>query len=141
MSPRLEVAAHVLVLAEPERVWQLAMDWPRQRDWMLGTRVRGGPGVGAEVVARTGFGPVGFEDTMVITQWDPPHRCVVRHTGRVVRGLGFFEVAAVDGLTRFSWTERLQLQVPVPRPLLERVLLPAARWGMAASLRRFARLV
>ncbi len=141
MSPRLEVAAHVLVSAEPERVWQVAMDWPRQRDWMLGTQVRGGQGVGAEVVARTGIGPVGFEDSMVITQWDPPRSCVVRHTGRVVRGLGLFEVAAVDGATQFSWTERLQLPVPVPRVLLERVLLPVARWGMAASLRRFARLV
>jgi carbon monoxide dehydrogenase subunit G len=141
MAPGLEVTAHVLVQAEPERVWQLAMDWQRQQDWMLGTRVRGGEGVGAEVVARTGIGPVGFEDTMVITQWDPPYSCVVRHTGRTVRGLGLFEVTAAEGVTQFSWTERLQLPFPVPRALRQWVLLPVARWGMAASMRRFARLV
>jgi hypothetical protein len=33
-------------------------------------------------------GPAGFTDTMKITEWDPPRRCVVRHTGRAVRGTG-----------------------------------------------------
>jgi carbon monoxide dehydrogenase subunit G len=141
MAPTLEVAAHVLVQAEPDRVWQLAMDWQRQQDWMLGTHVSGGEGVGAEVVARTGIGPIGFEDTMVITEWDPPRSCIVRHTGRLVRGLGLFEVAQAGDVSQFSWTERLQLPFPVPRLLRQLVLLPVARVGMAASLRRFARLV
>ena len=48
------------------------MDWSRQREWMWGTQVRGGTGAGAEVVARTGIGPVGFADAIVITEWDPP---------------------------------------------------------------------
>jgi len=88
-------------------VWQVAMDWSRQREWMWGTQVRGGTGIGAEVVARTGIGPVGFADTMVITEWDPPRRCVVRHTGRIVRGLGIFEVTGSGQQTEFRWTERL----------------------------------
>ena len=92
MSAPLEITSRVLVAAEPARVWQVAMDWSRQREWIWATQVRGGAGPGAEVVARTGLGPVGFTDTMVITEWDPPRRCVVRHTGRVVRGLGIFEV-------------------------------------------------
>src|ERR1022692_4019153 len=124
MSEQLEVVSRVLVPAEPEQVWPVAMDWARQREWMWGTQVRGGTGVGAEVVARTGLGPVGFADTMVITEWDPPRRCVVRHTGRVVRGLGIFEVTRAGQQSEFRWTE-----VRVPR------------WGLAASLRGFARLV
>ena len=129
MGPTLEIAAHVLVPAEAERVWQLV------------TRVSGGQGVGATVVARTGIGPAGFEDTMEITEWDPPRRCVVRHTGQLIRGLGLFEVAQAGEVSEFTWTEQLELPVPVPRPVRQWVLLPAGRWVMATSLRRFARLI
>jgi hypothetical protein len=135
----LEITASVLVQAEPARVWQLAMDWARQQDWMLATRVQGGQGTGAGVVARTGFGPVGFTDTMVITEWDPPRRCVVRHTGRVVRGLGVFEVIPRGTLSEFAWTEELDL--PWPASLVSRLAARPARMIMKASLRRFARLI
>jgi hypothetical protein len=145
----LEVSSHVLVSAEPERVWQAAMDWSRQQDWMWGTRVRGGTGVGARVVARTGLGPLGFADTMVITEWDPPNRCVVRHTGKIIRGLGIFEVARRGQLCEFRWTEQLQLPLSSAGPLGRGVVVPLGRWiavplaqrALDASLRRFARLL
>jgi hypothetical protein len=145
----LEVSSHVLVSAEPERVWQAAMDWSRQQDWMWGTRVRGGTGVGAQVVARTGLGPLGFADTMVITEWDPPNRCVVRHTGKIIRGLGIFEVARRGQLCEFRWTEQLQLPLSSAGPLGRGVVVPLGRWiavplaqrALDASLRRFARLL
>src|SRR6516164_1500143 len=109
---------------------------------MLGTRVHGGHGLGATVVARTGIGPLGFTDTMVVSEWDPPRRCVVRHTGRVVRGAGIFEVSPSGAGAEFRWAEQLDLPLtgaiqrlgwPVVRPLAQR--------GMDASVRRFARLV
>lgn len=138
--PLLEISSLVLVSAEPEQVWDAVVDWSRQEDWVWCTRVHGGTGVGAQVAARTGVGPVGFTDTMVITQWDPPRRCVVRHTGKLVRGLGVFEVARRGGRTEFRWTEQLDL----PRPLAGRpgrwLVAPPARWVLALSLRRFARL-
>jgi hypothetical protein len=137
----LEVTSRVLVAAEPERLWQAAMDWARQGDWMLATRVRGGQGVGARVVAHTGVGPVGFTDTMVITQWYPPHRCVVRHTGRVVRGTGVFEVAWRGADSEFAWTERLRVPWPASGRLGQWLIAPPARWLMDISLRRFTRLV
>lgn len=140
-SPSLEVTSRVLVRADPGRLWQIAMDWPRQDDWMLATRVRGGQGVGAKVVARTGIGPVGFTDTMVITQWHPPHRCVVRHTGRVVRGTGVFEVARRGSMSEFAWTEQLYLPWPASGRLGQWLIARPARWLMEASLRRFTRLV
>jgi Polyketide cyclase / dehydrase and lipid transport len=136
----LEITARVLLRAEPARVWRAAMDWPGQGDWMLATRVRGGQGVGAEVVARTGVGPVGVTDTMVITQWDPPRRCIVRHTGRVLRGTGVFEVVPRGAASEFAWTERLQVPRHVPR-LARRLAAGGGRWVMGASLRRFARLI
>jgi carbon monoxide dehydrogenase subunit G len=141
MSDLLEVTARVLVTAEPDQVWRVAMDWSRQREWMLATRVSGGTGTGAEVVARTGIGPVGFADTMVITEWDPPRRCVVRHTGRIVRGLGTFEVARSGRQSEFRWTEQLRLPWPLAGELGRWTVAPVARWGLNASLRRFARLV
>lgn len=137
----VEITSRVLVPAEPADLWRLAMDWRRQGDWMLGTRVRGGQGVGAAVVARTAIGPIGFTDTMVITQWYPPHRCVVRHTGRVLRGTGVFEVARRGPQSELAWTERLQLPWPASGPFARWLAAGPARWVMAASLRRFRRLV
>jgi hypothetical protein len=136
----LEVTSRVLVRAEPGRLWQAAMDWGRQGDWMLATRVQGGQGVGARVVARTGVGPIGFTDTMVVTQWYPPRRCVVRHTGRVVRGTGVFEVTQRGADSEFAWTERLRLPWPASGRLGQWLIAPPARWLMDLSLRRFTRL-
>jgi hypothetical protein len=141
MAAPLEVTSRVLVRAEPDRLWQLAMDWTRQGDWMLATRARGGQGVGARVTARTGIGPVAFTDTMVITQWYPPHRCVVRHTGRAVRGTGVFEVARHGPVSEFAWTERLVLPWPASGRLGRRLIARPARWLMDVSLRRFTRLL
>jgi hypothetical protein len=137
----VEITSRVDVPAEPGELWRLAMDWPRQGDWMLATRVSGGQGVGATVTARTGLGPVAFTDTMVITEWYPPHRCVVRHTGRVVRGTGVFEVAPVGETSEFAWTERLQLPSRVPGRVARWLAGGPGRWVMDASLRRFRRLV
>jgi hypothetical protein len=147
--PPLEVSSHVLVNADADRVWQLAMDWSRQREWIWGTKVSGGAAVGAQVLARTAIGPVGFDDTMVITEWDPPRRCVVRHTGKVVRGLGVFEVVPHGLVSEFRWTEQLDLPLSSAGSLGRWVVDPVGRWvvvpltriGLSSSLRRFARLV
>jgi hypothetical protein len=142
----LEITSKVRVLAGPARVWQAAMDWSGQGDWIPATRVRGGTGVGARVEARTGFGPVGFTDTMVITEWDPPRRCVVEHTGKLVRGSGVFEVVPGADATEFRWTELIDLPVPAAlRPAATAVgrwtIAPLARLGLGFALRRFARQV
>ena len=100
--------------APPETVWGAVTDWPRQGDWMMLTRVRGtalgGVGVGGGVEAFTGIARLGFLDTMEITEWEPPHRCLVRHTGSVVRGTGAFEVWPLPGgRARLYWSEDLDL--------------------------------
>jgi Polyketide cyclase / dehydrase and lipid transport len=142
MPTPLRIAAEVTVDAEPGRVWRAAVDWPRQREWIWATRVTGGQGTGAEVTGWTGIGPIGFTDPMVITEWDPPRRCVLRHTGRVVRGTGIFEVIPRGPRSEFRWIEQLQLPVPpaVGR-LAGRVITPVAAWALRSSLRRFARLL
>jgi carbon monoxide dehydrogenase subunit G len=147
----LEVIAQVRVRATPEKVWAVAMDWSRQGEWIPATQVRGGTGVGARVVARTAVGPVGFTDTMVITEWDPPRRCVVRHTGKVVRGDGIFEVIPHGEFTDFRWTELVELPLPAAlqrgsaqqaTQFLSRwTVVPLTRRSLQYALTRFARLV
>lgn len=140
-KPQVEISSRIVVSAPPEEVWRAVVDWAGQRRWMLGTRVHGGHGLGATVVARTGIGPLALTDTMVISDWDPPHRCVVRHTGRVVRGAGIFEVTPRGPGCEFRWTEQLDLPLAAVGRLGWRLARPLAQRGMDISLRRFARLM
>lgn len=141
-----ELVLDVEVGAPPQAVWDALVDWDTQGEWMLGTRVRGtvaaGIGVGGGIEGFTGVGPLGVLDTMVITVWDPPWRCVVRHTGRVVRGSGAFEVVDLgSGRSRFVWSEWLDLPLGWVGRLGFRVVRPVFAWGVGYSLRRFARHV
>ena len=140
MVTRVAITSRIVLPVPPEQAWRAVVDWPRQGRWMLATHVHGGHGAGAQVVARTGIGPVGFTDTMVITHWEPPHRCVVEHTGRVVRGAGVFEVVPAGAGSEFRWTERLELPFAAAGRWAWRVIRPLAQRGMDLSLRRFARL-
>ncbi len=132
--------------APVEQTWAGATDWAGQGEWMLGTRVRptvqGGQGVGGGIEAFTGVGPLGFLDRMEITLWEPPHRCHVRHLGRVVRGTGAFEVEPLAaGRSRFVWREDLDLPLGVLGRLGWPLVRPAFAYGVQVSLRRFARWV
>jgi uncharacterized protein YndB with AHSA1/START domain len=139
-----EIVERVRVEAPAQRTWDAIMAWDRQSEWVMGTRVYAtkfdGRGVGGEVAAFTGLGPIGITDTMVITEWDPPSVCRVRHTGRVVRGTGTFEVAP-DGANRsvVTWSE----DVIVPLGAFGEAMWPLAKpviaWGVRRSLRVFAR--
>jgi len=141
VSSPVKITSRIQVPASPERTWRAVVDWTAQGDWMLATRVHGDHGLGAHVVARTGIGPVGFTDTMVITEWEPPRRCVVQHTGRVVRGAGVFEVVPAGAGSEFRWTERLELPLGAAGRWGWRLTRPLAQRGMDLSLRRFARFV
>jgi carbon monoxide dehydrogenase subunit G len=141
MITQVAITSRIVLPVPPEQAWQAVVDWPRQGEWMLATRVRGGQGHGAQVVARTGIGPVGFTDTMVITHWEPPRRCVVEHTGRVVRGAGVFEVVPAGAGSELRWTEQLELPFAAAGRWGWRAVRPLAQRGMDLSLRRFARLV
>jgi Polyketide cyclase / dehydrase and lipid transport len=137
-----EIVLEVDVAAPVERTWSAATDWDRQGEWMLGTRVssteQGGRGVGGGIRAVTGFGPFRVADTMEITGWTPPHGAYVRHTGRVVRGTGAFEVRERPGGSTFIWSEKLDLPLGALGRLGWRLVRPAFGWGLRRSLRSFA---
>jgi hypothetical protein len=132
--------------APVESTWAGAVDWAGQGEWMLGTQVRptraDGQGVGGAIEAFTGIGPLGFLDTMDITLWEPPHRCHVLHTGRLVRGTGAFEVEPRGpGRSRFVWREDLELPLGALGRLGWPLGKPLFAFGVRLSLRRFARWV
>jgi hypothetical protein len=138
------IAVDVVIDAPPEAVWAAVTDWPRQSEWMLGTVVRStdldGVGVGGGLEAFTGVGRLGFLDTMVITEWDPPRRCVVLHTGKVVKGLGIFEVVALPGgRSRFVWAEELDVPLGVLGRAGWPIVRPGFAWGVRRSLQKLAR--
>jgi len=150
---RAEIVVDVEVDAPVQAVWDAVTDWERQSEWMLGTEVRGttngGAGLGGGIEAYTGLPPLpglgrrlGFVDTMVITEWEPPNRAVVLHTGRVVRGTGAFEVFALPGgRSRFVWSEQLELPLGALGRLGWPVVRPAFAAAVRASLTKLARAV
>ncbi|MFE9743407.1 SRPBCC family protein [Saccharothrix saharensis] len=122
----------VEVEAPAGTTWAALTDWARQGEWMLGTTVRVTSGDGASegsgLSAFTGVGPIGFTDTMRITAWEPPVRCAVEHTGRLVRGTGeFVVVPRGDARSELVWSEDIALP-------LNLAFAPGVKW----SLRRFA---
>lgn len=138
-----EIVRSVDVDVPAHDLWVAVTDWRRQGEWIVGTRVvptyQDGRGVGGRVEAVTGVGPLAVHDPMEITAWDPPHRCEVRHLGRVIRGTGAFEVVELGPhRSRFVWAE----WVDPPFGLLGDLLFPAVRPAVAAlydvSLRRLA---
>ncbi|TDW66504.1 SRPBCC family protein [Kribbella pratensis] len=134
--------ASVVLRLSPEAAWDVVMDWDRQSRWMLLTRVWGtendGIGVGGGVAARTSVGGIGFTDDMVITHWDPPRECTVKHLGKIVRGTGTFTIAPVSSGSVFTWEE--DVDPPLGR-LGWIVARPAFELMMRVSLRRLLREV
>lgn len=138
---------------EPSVAWEAVTDWTAQSRWMVATTVTAtspahkpasnqSRGVGDEIRARTGFGPFAVVDTMVVTQWRPPYRCEVLHTGRLIRGPGVIEVVPVDAQrSRLVWSEDLELPLGFAGVVGWSVMRPAVRWGFRRSLRRLRDLL
>ncbi|MFC4949495.1 SRPBCC family protein [Pseudonocardia sp. GCM10023141] len=146
MTGRAELELTVDIGAPAELVWHTVTDWPAQGEWMLGTRVEvvgagDGRRAGARLRAVTGVGPLAFTDPMEIVEWAPPHRCVVRHHGNVVRGGGTFEVRELGPQrARFVWGEQLDLPLGALGRLGWPVVRPAFRAGVQQSLRKLAQV-
>lgn len=123
----------------PEVAFAAMTDWPSQGRWMLGTTVSIAKGTGREVgdelAAFTGVGPVGFLDTIEITELTDSTARVL-HTGAVVRGPGWMGVRPQGGSgTVMYWGEDLEL----PWGRIGRVGWPLVKPFMVAGVRRSLR--
>jgi hypothetical protein len=141
------------VQATASRVWAQLVDWPRHGDWTPLTTVRVTTprpgGVGAGFVARTGIGPLAFDDPMTVALWQPPAgddpgdapgRCEADKHGRVVHGRAWFDVIPLaGGRSRVVWQEDItvspQRLTRYAAPLLSLI----GRVGFGRSLRAMAR--
>jgi uncharacterized protein YndB with AHSA1/START domain len=138
------LSASAEIDAPAEVVFEAAVDWPAQARWMPLTRVAvtsgDGRSVGTTVVARTGVGPAAAFDPMVVDVWQPPHRCEVRHEGRIVRGRGVFRVEPLaHNRSRFTWEEHLPDRGGYAQ--LARLSARVNRAFFGVAVRRFARWV
>jgi carbon monoxide dehydrogenase subunit G len=135
------VHAAVDVEAPAERVWEVLVDWQRHGEWVPFTRAEGGAEEGASVEAWTGVGTVGFLDTMVISDWEPPTRVTVRHTGRLVRGEGRFDLLDLPGgRCRVTWSELVDLPLGAAGRAGWIAVGPFARLMLRTALGRLAKL-
>ena len=136
----MHVAREIVLPTTPEEAWAVLVDWERQADWMLDAdRVdvvsahREGVGVRLAVKTRL-FGVPAFTEPMEVTAWEPPRRLQIRH-GSVVSGTGVWALDAVDGGTRFRWSEDIALDVPVVGELAALAYRPVMRILMARAQR------
>lgn len=128
-----DLDVQVRVAATPTQVWDYVTDWTRQGEWIPATKVRTD---GDQIIARTALGPIGFDDTMHVRLWEPPHRCETVHTGRLVRGIGIFECRPDGDGTLFVWSERVDIPGGPIAPALWAVARKPVEVGFGYALRR-----
>jgi len=137
---RVAVHAAVDVDAPAQQVWEVLVDWPRHREWVPFTSAEGGAAEGESVEARTGVGPASFLDTMVITDWEPPTRVAVRHTGWP-SGEGRFDLLDLPGgRCRVTWSELIDLPLGIFGRFGWIAVGPLTRLMLHTALRRLAKL-
>ncbi|MBM7439711.1 SRPBCC family protein [Streptomyces sp. HB132] len=109
--------------------WRRVTDWERHGGTVPFTSVTvpAGPPTrtGTVFVARTGVGPLGFDDPMEVVRWTPPAAgraglCLLEKRGSVVRGRASIDVCPTESGSHVVWVEELRVRL-LPRwadPLL-----------------------
>ncbi|MBA2530198.1 MAG: SRPBCC family protein [Euzebyales bacterium] len=136
---RIEVTTHVE--ADPARVWDVLVDWEGQPRWMADARrvqVRSPrrEGIGVVVRCRTHIaGGVVVNDDMAVTEWIPQRRLGVRHLGRIIRGVGAFELSPTAYGTRLVWWEEVEAPLgPVGEIVTAALVVPWVQRTFRRSL-------
>ncbi len=122
--------------ASSDEVWATLSDFAGYGRWIPLTTMVLDPGpvrVGWAFAGRTGLGPLGFVDSMIVTRWEPPNghagdragggpghggddgvddaRFTVRKTGRLLRGWADITLRQrADGGTEVTWAEEIILR-------------------------------
>ncbi|GAA0655847.1 SRPBCC family protein [Streptomyces thermocarboxydovorans] len=130
-----------------DEAWRRLTRWHRHGEAVSLTRVTvttpPPTGEGTRIVARTGLGPLAFDDPMEVTLWQPPDgdvpgRCRLEKRGRVVRGWAELEVRpGPGGRARVVWREQIRVR-GVPG-VLDPVLARAGRQVFGRTVNRLLR--
>ncbi|WP_055531558.1 SRPBCC family protein [Streptomyces graminilatus] len=131
-----------------DEAWARLTEWPRHGSVVPLTRVTvlTAPPTreGTVFVARSGLGPLAFDDRMEVTVWRPPAGdspglCRLEKRGRVVLGRAEIEVLpGPGGRSRVVWRE--ELRVPLLPSLFDRPLAGAARYVFGRAVNRLLRM-
>ncbi|EFL38232.1 hypothetical protein [Streptomyces griseoflavus] len=107
-----------------DEAWRRLTTWPRHGAVVPMTRVRvttpPPTGEGTVFVARTGLGPLAFDDPMEVTVWRPPADgspgfCRLEKRGRFVTGWAEIEVRpGPGGRTHVVWREDIRVRFLPP---------------------------
>lgn len=128
---------------DPQRAWELLVDWKGHGEWVPMTRVKVDEGNPERFTAWTGLGPLALEDRMEVRELNfdgQSGSCRVEKLGPIILGEASFTVAAgsADHTAIVTWREDIQI------PYLPKFMAPVAgRIGaflFGLSLRRMARL-
>ncbi|MGN9757948.1 SRPBCC family protein [Streptomyces sp. SD31] len=130
-----------------DEAWRRLTEWPRHGEVVPLTRVTvttpPPTRVGSRFVARSGIGPLAFDDPMEVTTWEPPGEnapglCRLEKRGKVVTGWAEIEVRpGPGGRARVVWREELRVR-PLPG-LFDGVLERAARYVFGRAVNRLLR--
>jgi carbon monoxide dehydrogenase subunit G len=138
------VTVSVDIAAPLWEVWTAAADLAGHVRWMadvesieFGSEAR--QGAGTEMRVATRVGPFRTTDVMTITDWEPPRRISVLHHG-FFTGRGEFDISAVGGATRFTWSEEIDFPWRVGGPIAAIFARPVLSLIWRRNLLRFKAL-
>lgn len=101
----------------------------------IGFRSREQSGVGAVMEVATRVGPLRTTDVIEVTGWIEGESIEVEHRG-LVSGRGRFDLDAVAGGTRFTWTEHLTFPWWLGGPFTAFFATPILAWIWRRNLLR-----
>lgn len=128
----------LLVPGPPAQVWERLWDLERHTLAIPLTTVGDGPlDEGVRFTARTGLGPVGFDDVMVVRLWQEPHRAVIEKVGPVLGGRIDATLTPAGPDTRIRWEQSYAVR-GLPDHLAA-VAAPTVRAGYLRVVRTIAR--
>ena len=136
----MRIARSIDLPCDAEEAWHVLTDWERQADWIrdadaivVTSPMRTGAGVTLAVRTRV-FQIPAFTESITVTGWDPPSALTIEH-GSPIHGLGTWALVPIDGGTRFTWVEEVELGTPVLGWLLTACYAPVLGVLLHRSMR------
>ncbi|MGA7271956.1 MAG: SRPBCC family protein [Acidimicrobiia bacterium] len=113
-------------------VWKHLADLGSHAEWMADAesiefRSRARRGIGAVMEVATRVGPLRTTDVIEVTGWTEGESIEVAHRG-LVSGRGRFDLDAMAGGTRFTWSERLTFPWWLGGPVTALLATPILTW-------------
>lgn len=145
----MRVDVSIEIAAPRDVVWGVLANWERQSDWMLDAKsvevvTPHREGIGVTIHVPTNLLGVTVLDVMRVTDWIEKERIEIIHLGKIITGIGAFEISDGDrpGTTHFQWWEEVSppmADVPVIGALTrwgtETIVQPFTTWLFKKSLR------